>query len=227
LPTGLSINATTCAISGTPTVVTIAGEYSITASNGVGNAATVDISIEILNIVPNIAYAGAPYSFTQNVAGATTGVPTNTGGGITSCGVSPALPAGLSISSTTCAITGTPTAATADATYTVTPSNAMGSGTARNINIAVYAPVTVTSVTNNDYGVCGPTGSVTITGTGFLPGATVTWASYACTGVVVNSSTSITCNVTTVGGLNRNVTVTNSNGSTGTRVNALVAVCPI
>jgi hypothetical protein len=147
LPTGLTINATTCAISGTPTVVTVPGDFTITASNGVGNAATVDISIEILNIVPEVSYSASPYTFTQNVAGATTGVPTNTGGAITSCGVSPTLPAGLSISSTTCAITGTPTAVTANASYTVTPSNAIGSGSANIIEIEIEDDITVVEFT--------------------------------------------------------------------------------
>jgi hypothetical protein len=49
LPTGLSIDATTCAISGTPTTVQGATSYTITASNAYGNG-TANISIEIYSI---------------------------------------------------------------------------------------------------------------------------------------------------------------------------------
>jgi len=56
--------------------------------------------------------------------------PTSTGGAVTSYSVSPALPAGLSLSANTGVISGTPTFATAKANYTVTASNSGGSATA-------------------------------------------------------------------------------------------------
>ena len=46
LPTGLSINATSCAISGTPTAVSSATAYTITATNATGNG-TANISITV------------------------------------------------------------------------------------------------------------------------------------------------------------------------------------
>ena len=55
--------------------------------------------------------------------------PTTTGGAVALYSVSPALPAGLSLSTTTGAISGTPTAVTATASYTVTASNSAGSTT--------------------------------------------------------------------------------------------------
>ena len=56
--------------------------------------------------------------------------PTSAGGAVTSYSVSPALPGGLSLSSTTGVISGTPTAITATANYTVTATNVAGSATA-------------------------------------------------------------------------------------------------
>ena len=56
--------------------------------------------------------------------------PTSTGGAVTAYSVSPALPAGLSLSASTGIISGTPAAATATASYTVTASNTGGSTTA-------------------------------------------------------------------------------------------------
>jgi YVTN family beta-propeller protein len=56
--------------------------------------------------------------------------PTSTGGAVASYNVSPGLPAGLSLSSSTGIISGTPTTVTATAGYTVTASNSFGSATA-------------------------------------------------------------------------------------------------
>ena len=56
--------------------------------------------------------------------------PTSTGGAVTSYSVNPALPAGLTLSTSTGVISGTPAAVTATASYTVTASNATGSTTA-------------------------------------------------------------------------------------------------
>src|SRR6185437_7187099 len=56
--------------------------------------------------------------------------PTNTGGPSTSWSVSPGLPAGLTLNTTTGVITGTPTATATIATYTVTSTNVTGSSSA-------------------------------------------------------------------------------------------------
>ena len=56
--------------------------------------------------------------------------PTSSGGAVTAYSVSPALPAGLSLSPSTGIISGTPATATATASYTVTASNTGGSTTA-------------------------------------------------------------------------------------------------
>src|SRR5208337_815423 len=67
--------------------------------------------------------------------------PTSAGGTVISYSVSPALPAGLSLSTTTGIISGTPTAVTATASYTVTASNSAGSTPASlSITVKVAAP---------------------------------------------------------------------------------------
>ncbi len=139
LPTGLSINNTTCAISGTPTVTQAATAHTITASNAFGNTTAV-INITV-NIAPPSAltYSGSSYTYTQNSA-ITANTPTVTGT-VTSCSTSPTLPTGLSINTTTCSITGTPTVTQSAATYTITASNAFGSTTASiDITINISAP---------------------------------------------------------------------------------------
>jgi len=144
LPTGLSISTTTCAISGTPTVVTAAADYTITPSNAIGLGTTRVINLTIANVPPSIAYSSATYVFSWNTA-SSSGALTNTGGAITGCRVSPTLPTSLSLSASTCIISGTPTVARAAANYTITPSNSMGDGAARVLSLSVTAPALVTN----------------------------------------------------------------------------------
>lgn len=57
----------------------------------------------------------------------TTILPSTSGGAIVSCTSSPTLPTGLTLDATTCALSGTPSAITASATYTITATNSAGS----------------------------------------------------------------------------------------------------
>lgn len=139
LPAGLMLDATSCAISGTPTASQFPTGHTITAANSAGKTDTV-ISIEVNSNPPTaLTYAGSPYTFAQANA-ITPAVPSFTGSA-TGCSAAPGLPAGLSIDNTTCAISGTPTGTQVSTAYTITVSNAFGSTTA-NINIAVTAETT-------------------------------------------------------------------------------------
>jgi hypothetical protein len=69
--------------------------------------------------------------------------PTNSAGTPNSYSVSPSLPTGLTLNTTTGVISGTPTTASAATNYTITAHNAAGSGTF-NINITVNTIITVT-----------------------------------------------------------------------------------
>lgn len=130
LPAGLTLNGTTGTISGTPTTVTAAAGYTVTATNSAGNTtATVNITITLgvpgpftYSSDPNLGYTGFPLA---------TMTPTHTGGGpVTSYSVSPTLPAGLSLNTTTGVISGTPTTTTAGpASFTVTATNSAGTAT--------------------------------------------------------------------------------------------------
>jgi hypothetical protein len=78
--------------------------------------------------LPTISFAAAS---TGNVGTARTITPTTYNGGtnISNCTVSPALPAGLSISTSTCVISGTPSSPAGPTTHTVTIHNSAGTGT--------------------------------------------------------------------------------------------------
>ena len=78
------------------------------------------------------------------------------------------------------------------------------------------APV-ITLVSPNGGPIAGGT-SITITGTGFLRGASVDFGGSACTSVAVNSSAQITCTISTHVAGSVDVGVTNSDGQTGTSI---------
>lgn len=76
---------------------------------------------------PFIAYAQTQYALDTGIFASLT--PTSTGGTVVTWTVSPALPAGLSLNAATGIISGTPTSATASATYVVTATNSGGNDT--------------------------------------------------------------------------------------------------
>ena len=126
LPAGLTLNTSTGVITGTPTAVTATATYTVTASNSAGST-TATLSITVNDAAP------AGLAYTAGTAVYTVGTPippnspTSTGGAVTAYSVSPDLPAGLSLDDDTGIISGTPTAVTATASYTVTASNVTGS----------------------------------------------------------------------------------------------------
>ena len=101
---------------------------------------TSDSNISALDITcistSGLVYSGNPFTFTQNVA-ITPITPTVTGtGAITGCTSSPALPTGLSIDNTTCAISGTPTVVVGGSSYTITATTSSG-----NITVAIIIAI--------------------------------------------------------------------------------------
>ena len=73
-------------------------------------------------------YSASPGVYTKDSAIASNS-PSVSGGAVVSYGVSPALPAGLALDAATGVLSGTPTAVTAGAVYTVTATNSGGSDT--------------------------------------------------------------------------------------------------
>jgi uncharacterized repeat protein (TIGR01451 family) len=129
LPAGLAVNTSTGVITGTPTAVTATASYTVTASNS-GGRTTASVSVTVNDAPPsNLTYSTNPATYTKG-APIAANTPSSSGGAVASYSVSPALPAGLRLDGSTGVITGTPTAVTATASYTVTASNSGGSTTA-------------------------------------------------------------------------------------------------
>jgi len=130
LPAGLSLSASTGAISGMPSTQMASASYTITASNSAGSTtAIIQISVGLPVVPPsNLVYPQTSLKLEVNQP--FTGDIPSFSGAVASFSISPALPAGLSLDANTASIYGVPTASANNKTYTVTASNAGGSTTA-------------------------------------------------------------------------------------------------
>ncbi|WP_155717446.1 DUF1566 domain-containing protein, partial [Leptospira noguchii] len=128
-----------------------ATNYTITASNAYGNTSTT-ISIAV-NLAPpsGLAYTPTALVLYKGVAG--TATPTVTGT-VTGCSPNIALPAGLTLNATTCAISGTPTVFQASANYTITASNSSGS-TNTTISIMIFGTPPLKTMQTNCWDAAG------------------------------------------------------------------------
>jgi len=128
LPQGLSLNPASGAITGTPAMSSAVGAYTITAANQGGSVSTT-LTLTVNDTKPAVAYPSTAFGYTTEIP-ITPITPTSTGGAVTTWSINPALPPGLSLGATDGTISGTPTAATPAASYTVTAANSAGATTA-------------------------------------------------------------------------------------------------
>lgn len=220
LPSGLSFSTTTGVISGTPTATSTATTYTITANYSGGVTASTTISITVNPPAPVISYTGSPFVYNTGTAISSL-TPNNSGGAATSWSISPGLPTGLSFSTTTGVISGTPTAISAQTTYTITATNAGGTGsTTIKITVNPPAPVISYSPSTNVYVELTAIPSLTPTNTG---GAATSWSISPGLplGLSFNTSTGVISGTPLIVSLMTayTITATNAGGSSSTTVN--------
>ncbi|MCP5500323.1 MAG: putative Ig domain-containing protein [Leptospiraceae bacterium] len=130
LPSGLIFNPSNGIISGAPEQLSTKTTYTITARNAYGETSTT-ISIEVVAPgTPTSSPSSIAYNTSQltaKVGVAITNLNPTVSGIATSYSISPSLPTGLSLNTTTGVISGTPTEAKANTQYTITASNTYGS----------------------------------------------------------------------------------------------------
>ena len=143
----VTISGTTnAALANTTFVVTFtdAGSQTATASFNL----TVESGIAVLDTVQSVNSK----SLTQSVAATAFTPVTATGGDAPLIfTVSPSLPTGLSFSSTTGQITGTPTVASPSTVYTVTVTDKLAQTSSKTFSLTVTAPVVVTTLASSAY----------------------------------------------------------------------------
>jgi hypothetical protein len=147
LPAGLSLGSDG-SVGGTPTAVSSATNYTITASNASGNDTFV-ISLKVDPAAPS----GFGYEDSKKNAITSAGIVATQGklidpitpvitGTVDSYSVNPALPAGLFLDTTSGTVSGTPKNVQVITVYTITATNAGGSATF-GLNVTVNGPPTV------------------------------------------------------------------------------------
>lgn len=153
------------------------GANTVLDNSGNNNTAATRKTLTIIDTVaaPNISYTSSTINGVVSTA-ITSLTPSNSGGMVDTWTISPALPSGLRINSSTGVISGTPTTTSTFASYTVTGTNVTGSSTATVTvvvtNVASSVPGVPTIGTATATG--GTSATVTYTAPGSDGGATIT-----------------------------------------------------
>ena len=206
LPAGLSLNASTGAITGTPTA---AGSFTLKVTDSLGNVATTTCLISI-NSGINLSCSTTN---TGEVGVAFNSGPMSVTGGTApySYSVVGTLPAGLTLNTSTGAITGTPTASGSFSVKVTDSNGASATGCAITINSSLS--VTCASVTTGEVGVAFNSGPMTVTG-GTAP-YTYSVVGTLPAGLTLNTSTGAITGTPTASG-SFSVKVTDADGATST-----------
>jgi len=156
LPAGLSLDATTGAVTGTPTAASAAANvvFSVQDANAVVASTTSTVSFTVVAASPSISAIATTTAQSLTVGTAMASLsPLTPSGGATPYLYSYAgtLPAGLSFSTSTGVVAGTPTApyATANVVFSVQDANAVVANTTSSVSFTVVAATPAITATAN------------------------------------------------------------------------------
>jgi uncharacterized protein YhjY with autotransporter beta-barrel domain/mono/diheme cytochrome c family protein len=207
LPPGLNVNTATGAITGTPTSLANASPYTVTLS--ALNAAATGTKTLTITVAPEItaASANAVVGTAFNYSTTATNVPTSF------TLVSGSLPPGLSLNTSSGAITGTPLSIASASPYSVVlnASNAAGTGANKSLTISVSPFINSPSAVSGSGGIALTPVSISATNS---PTSYALASGSLPNGVALNTSTGIFSGTPTVNGIFPiTVTATNSAGT--------------
>jgi hypothetical protein len=220
LPTGLSFNTSTGTITGTSTVTHSSSSFTVTVTDANNTTASASFS---LAVNPGVtATTAVPTTILTASHAAPSFTPVTGGGGVAplSYGVSPTLPAGLSMSSSTGTISGTPTATIAATNFTVTVTDANGATATASFSLTVNGAVTATTAIPSTALVINhaATSFTPVTGSGGTGALTYAVAPPLPAGLAFNTATGAIAGTPTVAIATASftVTVTDSNSASAT-----------
>ena len=223
LPTGLSLNTSTGAITGTSSV---AGSFSFTITATDSFGATGSRAYTVVVNTPVAVNPGSLPATTQGVPYSQSVTSTGGTGAVTFAVTVGSLPTGLSLNAASGAIAGTPSAAGAF-NFTVTGTDSLGATGSQAYSIAINAPLTVNPASlpaptvgtaySQSVSVTGGTGASTFAVTaGSLP-----------TGLSLNTTTgAIAGTPTSAATFNFTITATDTVSATGSRAYSVTVSSP-
>lgn len=138
LPTGLALNASTGAVSGTPSVAAASTTYTVTATDAVGATSSKTFTL-VVNPALVASQVGSARTLTAGNGAASSFVPVVGSGGTTgyTYSIAPALPSALVFNTSTGSVSGTPAAPQSATTYTVTITDAAGAAASNTFSLAI------------------------------------------------------------------------------------------
>lgn len=146
LPSGLTLNTSTGAITGSASALLSATAFTVTATNSSSVSDTAILTLTIIDSSPPVISYTTPITITVGAAGSAT--PTNTGGASSNWAItSGTLPTGLSLNATTGVISGTPTVVGPAVSVTIRATNPNGNSSATISIEIVSAPAGPSSYT--------------------------------------------------------------------------------
>ena len=146
LPRGLTFNASSRTISGTPTAATPRARYAFSATDEDGDSATLTFAIEVEpDLMPTFGGATVPaQQYRVSTAIIDLVLPPASGGdGTLTYGIAPALPSGLAYDAATRTVSGTPTMQVGRSEYTYTATDEDGDTATLALSIEVGMAITV------------------------------------------------------------------------------------